>query len=175
MSRQLRQTTVEMRLGLSLPLEGELCIGMRSVVMSCLLGECFPGELLFACVAGCMEWLPAPKNWQCTHTPCAQCAVGRPARKQGIDVNRDTDATHCGLQQRLGIRPGRLNHGRGNGKKRYCNQAIMVLHLGKSNVMTSMVLAPASTERTLAISVFRVTAAVFLCVSPLLRRCLCDP
>ena len=75
MSRQLRHTTVEMRLGLSSPLEGELCIGMRSVVISCLLGERFPGELLFASVAGCMECLPAPRKCQCTHTLCAQCTM----------------------------------------------------------------------------------------------------
>ena len=65
MSRQLRQTTVEMRLGLSSPLEGRACIGMRSVVMSCLLGERLPGELLFAGVAGCMECRPAPRKCQC--------------------------------------------------------------------------------------------------------------
>ena len=76
--------------------------------------------------------------------------------------------------QRLHIRPGRLHYGQSNGRKANCNQA-MVLHLEEVNVMTSMMLAPASIERTLAISVFQMTAAIFLCVSPSVGLYPCDP
>ena len=48
------------------------------------------------------------------------------------------------------------------------------LYLSEMTVMTSMVPAPASTERTLATSVFQMTAAIFLCVSPSARLYLRD-
>lgn len=55
MMRQVRRTTVEILLGLSSHLDVDTCVGMRSVVSSCLFGERFPGEPPFAILAGCMR------------------------------------------------------------------------------------------------------------------------